>query len=134
MLYKLGVTSKSLALFVGSQGITTSKCLGNLVVNDVVTDEKKEVDVNTLVEITKFNFNTNKVRIKCIKDLHSYVVEVGFKFLLDHCTFEDKLLTEPINAVFAKYYIQNVLDKETAIFVIVMVMTYICGMFIGKVL
>lgn len=133
MLLRLGICSKSLALFIGSQGITISKGLGNLVKDDIVTNEKKEIDINTLVEVVKFNFLTQKVRIKCIKDIHLYYVEVNFKYLLDKCVFEEKQLQKPIEAIYAKYYIQNVLDKDTAMFILVMVLTYVCGMFIGKI-
>lgn len=134
MLYRLNTVNKQAVLAVGVKGVTLKKYLGNIVKNGITCNETKEIDRNTLIEIIAFNFNTNKVRLKCIKNLNSYEVEVGYKYLLDDCVLDNKDFVKPIDVVLAKYYIQNVVDKETAIFILVMVMTYIFGMLIGKII
>ena len=133
MLFNLKTTNKHLVLMTGVHGVALNKGLGNIVKNNVVSNEKREIDRNTLIKIIAFNFQTNKVRIECTKDLNNYQVEVGFKYILDKCVLEQVEALKPVDAVFVKYYIQNVLDKETALFILVMILTYICGLFIGKV-
>lgn len=134
MLYKLNTVNKQVVLTIGTQGIALKKHLGNIVKNGIVYNEKKEIDRNTLIEVTAFNFETNKVRIMCTKNLDSYEVEVGYKYILDDCVLDNKEFKTPVNAVFAKYYIQNVIDRETALFVLVMALTYACGLILGKVI
>lgn len=133
MLFKLNTINKHLTLTVGSHGVALNKGLGNLVEKNITTNTKKEIDKNTVIKVIAFNFQTNKVRLECVKNLDHYQIEVGYKFILDNCIFDQKEILKPVDTLFIKYYIQNVLDKETALFVLVMTLTYICGLFIGKV-
>lgn len=133
-MFNLKTINKSLTLFIGSQGVTCKKGLGNIVKNNAVTNEKKELAVDTLIEVVKFNFETNKVRIKCIKDINTFMVEVNYDYLLNNCVFEHKELTQPIEAVFAKYYLQNVITKETVLFILMTVLIFLCGLILGRII
>ena len=133
MFFKLNTVNKHATLTVGSHGIALKKGLGYLVENNITTDTRKEIDRNTVLKIVAFNFQTNKVRLECVKNLTHYQIEIGYKYILDNCVFDQKEMLKPVDTVYVKYFIQNVMDKETALFILVMAMTYICGMFIGKV-
>lgn len=133
-MFNLNTTTRKLMLFIGSQGTVVKKGLGYIVKNNIVTTDKIELDPETLIEITYFNFSTNKIRLKCIKGVRTYVAEVDYSFIGESCNFEHKDVTNPVECIISNHHIHNIINKDTAIFIILFILTFICGLVLGKVL
>lgn len=103
------------------------------IVFDLTHKKKRKVEAYTLIKVMNFNFSTKKVVIECMNGLEVYLAEVNIDFLLAHCVLNTPDKHQEVNAVIVQHVVHNLLDKDTAIFIIVMLLTYLCGLILGKV-
>lgn len=104
------------------------------VVFDITHDKRRTIEQYTLIKVCEFNFATKKIVIDCIKGTEQYKAEVSVDFLIKHCALEIPNQNQPVNAIMVQHVTHNLLDEQTAIFIGIMVLTYLCGIIIGKVL
>lgn len=100
---------------------------------DLTHKRKRKVEAYTLIKVMSFNFATKKVVIECMKGLEMYMAEVNLNFLLTHCAISTPDKNQEVKAVLIQHVAHNLLDKDTAIFIMVMLLTYLCGLILGKV-
>jgi hypothetical protein len=103
------------------------------IVFDLTHNKKRKVEAYTLIKVVSFNFSTKKVVIDCMNGLEMFTAEVNIDFLLTHCAIHTPDKNREINAVLIQHVAHNLLDKDTAIFIVVMILTYLCGLILGKV-
>lgn len=100
---------------------------------DLTQDKRREISVYTLIRVLRFNFFTKKVVINCLNGVEQYEAEVSLDFLFNNCTLETPNPNQEVQAVLVQHVIHNLLAKDTAIFIMVMLLTYLCGLILGKV-
>lgn len=103
------------------------------IVFDLTHKKKRKVEAYTLIKVISLNFSTKKVVIECMNGLEVFMAEVNIDFLLTHCALHTPDKNQEVNAVLIQHVAHNLLDKDTAIFIIVMILTYLCGLILGKV-
>lgn len=129
-MIRFGEFRKEAVITTQSVGAVTKKGF----VYDLTNNKKRIIEECTLLHVQGFNFLTKKVILNCIKGLEQYKAEVDINFLFTHCAIETPDQNQEVNAVLVQHVIHNLLDKDTTIFIIVMTLTYICGLILGKVL
>ena len=106
----------------------------SLFVIKTAVNEKRVIEAYTVIRVVKFNFLTKKVVVLCEKEVDRFTAEVDLDFLFTHCSIETPDLNQDISAIFAQHVAHNLLDKDTAIFIVVMLLTYMCGLILGKII
>ena len=102
-------------------------------VYDCTYKKTREIEPYTLIKVLSFNFLTKKVRINCIKGLTNYDAEVSVDFIINHCELETPPdANREIGAILIQHVAHNLLDRDTAIFILVMPLTYLVGIVLGK--
>lgn len=116
--------------------ILTTETYGSVLKKGIGYDRthkcKREIDVYTVIKVKGFNFATHKIVISCIKGIDIYDAEVTLGFLLKHCSVTTPDPNQEIKAIMVKHTKHNYLDKETAMFLLIMLLTYIVGHVIGR--
>ena len=129
-LLKLNQIRKEKIITVNSYGAVLKKGIGI----DTAVNEKRVIEVYTVVRVVKFNFLTKKVVVLCEKGVDRFTAEVDLDFLFTHCSMETPDLNQDVSAIFAQHVAHNLLDNDTAIFIVVMLLTYMCGLILGKII
>lgn len=119
---------KEAVLTTQSFGAVTKKGIGF----DLTHDKRREIEEYTIIRVQKFNFLTKKVVINCLKGLEQYEAEVNLDFLFTHCALETPDPNQEVNAILVQHVAHNLLAKDTAIFIVVMLLTYLCGLILGR--
>lgn len=130
MLIQFNEIKKEAVITTNSCGAVTKKGVGF----DLTHNKKRTIDEYTLIKVNSFNFFTKKVIITCVKGTEQYQAEVDIDFLVSHCALETPDQNRDVQAVLIQHIAHNLLDRETAIFIIVMVLTYLCGLLLGKII
>ena len=116
--------------------VLTTQSFGTVIRKGIVFDTtnhcKREVDMYTLIKVTGFNFFTKKINVVCVKGMETYQAEVTVDFLMSHCQIETPEKNKEVGAIYVQHVVHNLLDKDTAIFIIVMTLTYLVGLALGK--
>ena len=129
-LLKLNQIRKEKIITVNSYGAVLKKGVGI----DTSVNEKRVIEAYTVIRVVKFNFLTKKVVLLCEKGVDRFTAEVDLDFLFTHCSIETPDLNQDVSAIFAQHVAHNLLDKDTAIFIVVMLLTYMCGLILGKII
>lgn len=129
-MLELNKIRKEKIITVNSYGAVLKKGIGI----DTAVNEKRVIEVYTVIRVVKFNFLTKKVVVLCEKGVDRFTVEVDLDFLFTHCSIETPDLNQDVSAIFAQHIAHNLLDKDTAIFIVVMLLTYMCGLILGKII
>lgn len=129
-LLKLNQIRKEKIITVNSYGAVRKKGIGV----DTAVNEKRVIEAYTVIRVVKFNFLTKKVVVLCEKGVDRFTAEVDLDFLFTHCSIETPDLNQDVSAIFAQHVAHNLLDKDTAIFIVVMLLTYMCGLILGKII
>ena len=129
-LLKLNQIRKEKIITVNSYGAVLKKGIGI----DTAVNEKRVIEAYTVIRVVKFNFLTKKVVVFCEKGVDRFTAEVDLDFLFTHCSIETPDLNQDVSAIFAQHVAHNLLDKDTAIFIVVMLLTYMCGLILGKII
>ena len=129
-LLKLNQIRKEKIITVNSYGAVLKKGIGI----DTAVNEKRVIETYTVIRVVKFNFLTKKVVVLCEKGVDRFTAEVDLDFLFTHCSIETPDLNQDVSAIFAQHVAHNLLDKDTAIFIVVMLLTYMCGLILGKII
>ena len=129
-LLKLNQIRKEKIITVNSYGAVLKKGIGI----DTTVNEKRVIEAYTVIRVVKFNFLTKKVVVLCEKGVDRFTAEVDLDFLFTHCSIETPDLNQDVSAIFAQHVAHNLLDKDTAIFIVVMLLTYMCGLILGKII
>ena len=129
-LLKLNQIRKEKIITVNSYGAVLKKGIGI----DTTVNEKRVIEAYTVIRVVKFNFLTKKVVLLCEKGVDRFTAEVDLDFLFTHCSIETPDLNQDVSAIFAQHVAHNLLDKDTAIFIVVMLLTYMCGLILGKII
>ena len=127
-LLKLNQIRKEKIITVNSYGAVLKKGIGV----DTTVNEKRVIEAYTVIRVVKFNFLTKKVVVLCEKGVDRFTAEVDLDFLFTHCSIETPDLNQEVSAIFTQHVAHNLLDKDTAIFIIVMLLTYMSGLILGK--
>ena len=127
-LLKLNQIRKEKIITVNSYGAVLKKGIGI----DTTVNEKRVIEAYTVIRVVKFNFLTKKVVVLCEKGVDRFTAEVDLDFLFTHCSIETPDLNQEVSAIFTQHVAHNLLDKDTAIFIIVMLLTYMSGLILGK--
>lgn len=128
MKMQLNQMTKELVLTTHSYGAVTRKGY----VFDTTNQKKREIEIYTVIKLIGFNFLTRKIKIECTKGMEVYHAEADIHFLLTHCEITTPDAHQEVGAVMIQHVVHNILDKEVAMFIIVMVLTYLVGMVLGK--
>lgn len=128
ILLKLNQIRKEKIITVNSYGAVLKKGIGV----DTAVNEKRVIEAYTVIRVVKFNFLTKKVVVLCEKGVDRFTAEVDLDFLFTHCSIETPDLNQEVSAIFTQHVAHNLLDKDTAIFIIVMLLTYMSGLILGK--
>lgn len=116
--------------------VLTTQSFGTVIrkgiVFDVTNHCKREVDMYTLIKVIGFNFFTRKINVACVKGMETYQAEVTVDFLMSHCQIETPEKNKEVEAIYVQHVVHNLLDKDTAIFIVVMTLTYLVGLVLGK--
>jgi hypothetical protein len=128
MKCQLSQISKESIITTDSYGAVVKKGI----VYDITHNQKRDMEVYTLIKVIDFNFLTKKVVINCVKGVTSYNAEVSVDFLMTHCEIETPNPNQKIYAIMIQHVSHNLLDKDTAIFIIIMTLTYLVGMVLGR--
>ena len=129
-MLKLNQIRKEKIITVNSYGAVLKKGIGI----DTSVNEKRVIEAYTVIRVVKFNFLTKKVVVLCEKGVDRFTAEVDLDFLFTHCSIETPNLNQEISAIFTQHVSHNLLDKDTAIFIITMLLTYMCGLILGKII
>ena len=129
-MLKLNQIRKEKIITVNSYGAVLKKGIGV----DTTVNEKRVIEAYTVIRVVKFNFLTKKVVVLCEKGVDRFTAEVDLDFLFTHCSIETPDLNQDVSAIFAQHVAHNLLDKDTAIFIVVMLLTYMCGLILGKII
>ena len=129
-LLKLNQIRKEKIITVNSYGAVLKKGIGI----DTTVNEKRVIEAYTVIRVVKFNFLTKKVVVLCETGVDRFTAEVDLDFLFTHCSIETPDLNQDVSAIFAQHVAHNLLDKDTAIFIVVMLLTYMCGLILGKII
>ena len=129
-MLKLNQIRKEKIITVNSYGAVLKKGIGV----DTAVNEKRVIEGYTVIRVVKFNFLTKKVVVLCEKGVDRFTAEVDLDFLFTHCSIETPDLNQDVSAIFAQHVAHNLLDKDTAIFIVVMLLTYMCGLILGKII
>ena len=129
-MLKLNQIRKEKIITVNSYGAVLKKGIGV----DTAVTEKRVIEAYTVIRVVKFNFLTKKVVVLCEKGVDRFTAEVDLDFLFTHCSIETPDLNQDVSAIFAQHVAHNLLDKDTAIFIVVMLLTYMCGLILGKII
>ena len=119
---------KELVLTTHTYGAVTKKGYAF----DVTNQKKREIDVYTVVKVQGFNFLTKKIQIECVKGMEVYQAEVDIHFLVTHCQLTTPDPNQEVGAVMIQHITHNLLDKDTALFIVILTLTYLVGMVLGK--
>lgn len=120
--------NREMVITTNTFGAVTSKGI----VYDLTNKKKREIEPYTLIRVIDFNFMTKKVVINCIKGVSNYNAEVTVDFLFRHCNIDTPDANQKVEAIMIQHVSHNLLDKDTAIFILVMTLTYLVGMILGK--
>ena len=130
MQVKLNELKKEAIITTNTYGAVTKKGIGI----DTNTNQKRAIELYTIVRVTGFNFLTRKITILCEKGIERFTAEVDLDFLFTHCSLETPDVNQEVSAIYTQHVTHNLLDKDTAIFIVVMLLTYMCGLILGKVI
>ena len=129
-MLKLNQIRKEKIITVNSYGAVLKKGIGV----DTAVNEKRVIEAYIVIRVVKFNFLTKKVVVLCEKGVDRFTAEVDLDFLFTHCSIETPDLNQDVSAIFTQHVAHNLLDKDTAIFIVVMLLTYMCGLILGKII
>lgn len=129
-MLELNKIRKEKVVTVNSYGAVIKKGIGI----DTAVNKRRVIEAYTVIRVVKFNFLTKKVVVLCEKGIDRFTAEVDLDFLFIHCSLETPDLNQEISAIYAQHVAHNLLDKDTAIFIIVMLLTYLCGLLLGKII
>lgn len=129
-MLELNKIRKEKVVTVNSYGAVIKKGIGI----DTAVNKRRVIEVYTVIRVVKFNFLTKKVVVLCEKGIDRFTAEVDLDFLFTHCSLETPDLNQEVSAIYAQHVAHNLLDKDTAIFIIVMLLTYLCGLLLGKII
>lgn len=129
-LLELNKIRKEKVVTVNSYGAVIKKGIGI----DTAVNKRRVIEAYTVIRVVKFNFLTKKVVVLCEKGIDRFTAEVDLDFLFTHCSLETPDLNQEVSAIYAQHVAHNLLDKDTAIFIIVMLLTYLCGLLLGKII
>lgn len=121
---------------VMKENIITTQSYGAVVKAGVVrehpTGKRVKIEPYTIVKVVGFDFGIKRVIIECTKGLEVLRADVDIDFLMTHCQIETPDPNQEIKAVMVQHVAHNLLDKDTVIFILIMTLTYIVGMVLGK--
>ena len=129
-MLELNKIRKEKVVTVNSYGAVIKKGIGI----DTAVNKRRVIEAYTVIRVVKFNFLTKKVAVLCEKGIDRFTAEVDLDFLFTHCSLETPDLNQEVSAIYAQHVAHNLLDKDTAIFIIVMLLTYLCGLLLGKII
>lgn len=129
-MLELNKIRKEKVVTVNSYGAVIKKGIGI----DTAVNKRRVIEAYTVIRVVKFNFLTKKVVVLCEKGIDRFTAEVDLDFLFTHCSLETPDLNQEVSAIYAQHVAHNLLDKDTAIFIIVMLLTYLCGLLLGKII
>ena len=102
------------------------------IVYDHNTNKRRKVEQYTLVKVVDFDISLKKIIVDFIKGAETFRADVDLDFLMSHCDITTPDANQVIQAAYVQHVAHNVLDKDTAIFIIVMTLTYLVGLIFGK--
>lgn len=121
---------------INKEHVITTRSYGAVikpgVVREHTTGKRRKVELYTLVKVVEFDFALKKVVVDCTKGLEAFRADVDVDFLMQHCQIETPDPNQEVNAIMVQHVAHNLLDKDTAIFILVMILTYLVGMVLGK--
>lgn len=121
---------------VNKENVITTKSYGAIIKEGIVreynTAKKKKAEMYSMVNVLGFDFPTKKIIIEISKGISSFRASVDVDFLMTHCQMETPDANQEVKAIYVQHVAHNLLDKDTAIFIIVMTLTYLVGMVLGK--
>ena len=129
-MLELNKIRKEEVVTVNSYGAVIKKGIGI----DTAVNKRRVIEAYTVIRVVKFNFLTKKVVVLCEKGIDRFTAEVDLDFLFTHCSLETPDLNQEVSAIYAQHVAHNLLDKDTAIFIIIMLLTYLCGLLLGKII
>jgi hypothetical protein len=115
----------------GSNGVTLIEGTGRLLENNM---ESRDfcIEKNTNITIDSFDLYTDKVILTCTKNKKQYSVSVSYEFILNNCKIENRDKNKIIEATYVVSSIKNVIDLNTVIYTMIYVITFICGLLLGR--
>jgi hypothetical protein len=121
---------------VHKENVITNKSYGAVIKESLVcehgTNKKRRAELYSIVNVIGFDFPTKKIVVNITKGVSSYTADVDVDFLLTCCQIETPDANQEVKAIYVQHVAHNLLDKDTAIFIIVMTLTYLVGMVLGK--
>ena len=96
------------------------------------TNKRRKLEPYTIIKVLEFDFNIKRVVIECTKGVTNFKADVDVNFLMKHCALETQDANREVDAVMIQHVSHNLLDKDTIIFIFVMILTYLVGLVLGK--
>ena len=116
--------------------VITKKSYGAVIKAGMVyehnTNKRRKLEPYTIIKVLEFDFNIKRVVIECTKGVTNFKADVDVNFLMKHCALETQDANREVDAVMIQHVSHNLLDKDTIIFIFVMILTYLVGLVLGK--
>ena len=117
-------------LQIGDIGVVKSKITGNLRTPDTLV-KPTLLPIGTKFKIVGFNRDTESAILSVDINREACMVEVYFSVLIENTLIDYTNNNEPIRCVHVSNTVRTLIDTDVVIFVIVMMLTYTCGLIIG---
>lgn len=117
-------------LQVGDIGVVTSKITANLRTPETLV-KPILLPIGTKFKIMGFNRDTESAILSVNINKESCMVEVYFSVLIENTLMDHSNNNEPIRCIHVSNTVKTLIDTDVVIFVIVMMLTYTCGLIIG---
>lgn len=121
---------------INKETVITTNSYGAVIKAGVVrlhdSKERRKIETYTMIKVVGFDFGIRRVIIDCIKGVETFRADVDLDFLMTHCQMETPDMNQEVNAIMVQHVTHNVLDKDTVIFILIMSLTYIVGLVLGK--
>lgn len=117
-------------LQIGDIGVVKQKITGNLRVPETLI-KPIILPIGTKFKITGFNRDTESAILSVKINNESCMVEVFFSTLIEGTLIDYTNNNEPMRSIHISNTVRSIIDTDVVIFVIIMVLTYTCGLIIG---
>ena len=117
-------------LQIGDIGVVISKITGRLRTPETMI-KPILLPIGTKFKITGFNRDTECAIVSTGINGESCMVEIYFSVLIENTLIDYSNNKEPIRCIHVSNTVKTLIDTDVVIFVIVMMLTYTCGLIIG---
>jgi len=121
---------------IQKETVITDKSYGAVIKAGLVyehnSNKRRKVEPYTIIKVVGFDFGIKRVIIDCIKGVTNFRADVDLDFLTTHCRLETPDHNQEVKAVMIQHVAHNMLDKDTVIFILIMTLTYLVGLVLGK--